>query len=309
MKNKSKNQKSIYFRNSSSKNSFDFIKLIALLLLLFITPIKSLAHDIGTCDTSIEGSFLYDRENKAFIGCDGNQWVLLGEANKKNDRYTKLLLHFDGADESTLFTDSSSSAHTVTNNGNVQIDATRNYFGGASVHFDGAGDYLSINNHADFQLGNDSFTIDGWIYYDESIGDTANRMLLSKDGGTANYNTSTGIEYHLYVSFTGSLIFNWNNGGIADAVRSSVSIKSKQWQHFAIVNDSANDVIKMFLDGKQVGVNEVAVSVSNVATTNLRIGDNGSSNPEWIGNIDEFQISKGIARWSQNFVSPEKPNN
>lgn len=268
-----------------------------------------MAHDEGTCDESIEGSFLYDRENKAFVGCDGDQWVLLGKVEQKIDTYIKLLLHFDGADGSTLFFDESSNAHTLTSNGNVQIDATRNKFGGSSAKFDGTGDHLSINNHADFQFESDSFTIDGWIYYDEAIGAKANRMLLSKDGGTANYNTSTGIEYHLYVSFTGSLTFNWNKGGSAGAVASTVSITPNRWQHFAIVNDSANDIIKIFLDGKEAGVNEVSVSISSVATTTLRIGDNGTGNPEWIGNIDEFQISKGVARWTQNFAAPEKPRN
>lgn len=94
-----------------------------------------------------------------------------------------------------------------------------------------------------------------------------------------------------------------------DAVSSAVSITPRKWQHFAIVNDSSNDVIKMFLDGEQMGINTGAVSVSNVAVTTLRIGDNGSSNPEWIGNIDELRISKGIARWTQNFVPPENPTN
>src|SRR5262249_46503407 len=34
----------------------------------------------------------------------------------------KLLLHFDGADASTTFTDSSGNAHTFTANGNAQLD-------------------------------------------------------------------------------------------------------------------------------------------------------------------------------------------
>jgi len=101
----------------------------------------------------------------------------------------------------------------------------------------------------------------------------------------------------------------WEEAGGWSTSVSVVSIKPKQWQHFAIVNDSANDVIKMFLDGNQVGVNEVAVSISDIANATLRIGDNGSSNPEWIGNIDEFKISKGTARWTQNFAPPERPSN
>jgi hypothetical protein len=301
--------KLIYFQKSTKSNWINVTRLLTLSCFLLVASTISMAHDALTCDENIEGSFLYDRANKAFIGCDGNQWVLFGEANKKKDAFTKLLLHFDGAGESTIFIDDSSESHSVTTHGNAQIDATRNKFGGASGKFDGKEDHLSIDNHTDFQFGDDSFTIDGWIYYDEPIGNTANRMLFSKDGGTANYYTPTGIEYHLYVSFTGALTFNWNEGGTAGEVVSTVSITPKKWQHFAVVNDSAINAIKIFLDGKQVGLNNVKVSISEVAVTTLRIGDNGSGNPEWIGSIDEFQISKEIARWTESFAPPEKPNN
>ncbi len=301
--------KNIFKNHNQNPSINNWLLSLTFLLFLSTMPATSLAHETGACDDAIEGSILYDRGSKAFIGCDGDQWVLLGTAEPKNDANTKLVLHFDGNDGSTLFKDDSSSAHTVTANGNAQIDASRNKFGGASANFDGVGDYLSITNHADFQFGSDSFTIEGWIYYNEAIGTTANRMLFSKDGGTANYNISTGIEYHCFVSFIGILTFNWNKGGSFDTVASKVSIKPNKWQHFAIVNDSANNVIKIFLDGQVVGVRKTSVTISPVAITTFRIGDNGSGNPEWIGNIDEFQISKGAARWTQNFVAPEKPHN
>src|SRR3990167_9944086 len=76
---------------------------------------------------------------------------------------TKFLLHCDGTDAATTFTDSSVSAHTVTAVGNAQIDTAEKKFGTASGLFDGAGDYLSIPDHADFDLSGGIWTVDGWF--------------------------------------------------------------------------------------------------------------------------------------------------
>ena len=44
-----------------------------------------------------------------------------------------LLLHCDGSDASTTFTDSSSNGHTVTASNDAQIDTAQSKFGGASA--------------------------------------------------------------------------------------------------------------------------------------------------------------------------------
>lgn len=45
------------------------------------------------------------------------------------DTDTKLMAHYDGTDGSTTFTDSSTSARTLTANDNVQIDTAQSKFG------------------------------------------------------------------------------------------------------------------------------------------------------------------------------------
>jgi hypothetical protein len=62
------------------------------------------------------------------------------------DSYTKLLLHMNGADAPTVFTDSSLSGNTVTVAGNAQIDTAQSKFGGASGLFDG-NDALTLPNN------------------------------------------------------------------------------------------------------------------------------------------------------------------
>src|SRR3990167_5787652 len=74
---------------------------------------------------------------------------------------TKLLLHMDGADASTTFTDEV--GHVFTPAGNAQIDTAQSKFGGASGLFDGTGDYITTPNSADFDPGTGSFTAEMWI--------------------------------------------------------------------------------------------------------------------------------------------------
>jgi hypothetical protein len=69
----------------------------------------------------------------------------------------------DGADNSTTFTDSSPTAHTVTRSGDAKISTTQSQFGGASAYFDGTGDYLTVANSEAFNFGSGDFTIDCWI--------------------------------------------------------------------------------------------------------------------------------------------------
>ncbi|MCH7827478.1 MAG: hypothetical protein IIC75_05850 [Bacteroidetes bacterium] len=76
------------------------------------------------------------------------------------DNFTKLMLHMNGTDTSTVFTDDSASAHSVTANGNAQIDTAQSVFGGASGLFDGTGDYLSIPDNADFDVGGGDWCVD-----------------------------------------------------------------------------------------------------------------------------------------------------
>src|SRR3989338_6322305 len=80
-----------------------------------------------------------------------------------HDSYTKLMLHMEGADAGTTFTDTETTPKAVTANGNAQIDTAQSKFGGASGLFDGAGDYLTIPSSSAFDFGTGNFTIDFWV--------------------------------------------------------------------------------------------------------------------------------------------------
>ena len=63
-----------------------------------------------------------------------------------------LLLHCNGADESTAFIDTSNSAHTITANGNAQVDTSEKKFGSGSLLLDGSNDSLSALDNIDWSF-------------------------------------------------------------------------------------------------------------------------------------------------------------
>ena len=86
-------------------------------------------------------------------------WIITGSEKTPVDPQfgsVSLLLHGDGANGSTTIVDSSPTPKTVTAFGDAQISTAQSKFGGASIAFDGTGDYLSAND-GDLVLGTGSF--------------------------------------------------------------------------------------------------------------------------------------------------------
>src|SRR3990167_9675179 len=110
--------------------------------------------------------------------------------NGGNDAFTKLLLHCDGVDAATSFPDVSASAHTVTANGNAQVDTAQSKFGGASLIVDGTGDYLSVPDHADWDFGTGDFTVDFWFRRNGTQGAFSN--MVSSFNGASGWHIAFG---------------------------------------------------------------------------------------------------------------------
>lgn len=89
---------------------------------------------------------------------------------------TALLLHMEGANNSTAFTDSSNLLKTVTPSGDAKISTAQSKWGSGSGYFDGTGDFLTVNENA-FDLGvistSTHMTLDLWVYPTSITGDAA----------------------------------------------------------------------------------------------------------------------------------------
>lgn len=218
------------------------------------------------------------------------------------DNYTKLLLHCDGADGSTNFIDSSFSGKTITAVGNAQIDTAQYKFGGASALFDGNGDYLSIPDSDDWAFGSGDFTIDFWVRFNALPADGKRASFYYQLDSTSNdimfdlANNNGVYIWRFLVYISGSSIIN---------VQKSATISVATWYHMAVVRNG-NDYM-IFQNGTQVGATVTDTDTIPDYISTLRIGDRPLTDYSFNGWLDEYRISKGIARWTSNFTPPTRP--
>lgn len=205
---------------------------------------------------------------------------------------TVLLLHCDGADGSTTFTDVK--GHVVTANGNAQISTAQSKFGGASAAFGGFVDYLTTPYGSDWGLSGYSgdFTLECWIY---STG-TGGGVLLTRTGATF---------CTIYLSLISSAIyFQASKGaGAWDVSINTGPLTLNAWHHIAATRHG--NIFRVFLDGTQKAT--VTVSGALMTDTNpLTIGrDPGGA--AFAGYLDEVRITKGAALYTADFTPPSAP--
>lgn len=217
-----------------------------------------------------------------------------------NDTFTKLLLHMSGVGSSTTFIDSRStgSPNICTAAGNTQIDTSQSKFGGSSGLFDGNGDYISIPDSADWDLTGD-FTIDCWIRL-SAIG-KEHTMCARVGGGNAEIlmriDGSNRLDCFIR-SGTGG-------GAILGRLQPTDTHTTGVWYHIAYVRSGSN--FYLFRNGVQLATTTSATAGGNTAFA-LSVGGRSDSAPDSVtGWLDEFRLSKGIARWTGAFTPPVAP--
>ncbi|MBP2631260.1 MAG: hypothetical protein H6Q70_1888 [Firmicutes bacterium] len=192
------------------------------------------------------------------------------------DKYTVSLLHFDDG-----FKDETGKVWTAKNSAAVSTDQSK--FGESSLFLNGS-QYLNAEIQSDFKFGTGDFTAECWIYpvsFSSSwnvIFDT--RKIVS---------SGTGFCLCLYKGALSVVIDNNTRISTGNASLNS-------WQHVAITR--ANGFLYQFLNGKLVYSEELTNDISDGYAY---IGENINVAFPFDGYIDEFRISKGIARWTEDF--------
>jgi len=207
----------------------------------------------------------------------------------------KLLLHMDGTNGSTTFTDNSSSSHTVTVAGNAQLSTTLNRFGTASGIFTGAFGSLYLDGSSDFAFGTGDFTTEFWIYLNGGTG-VVQSLYDSRDSFGA-------IAPRIYKSATEKLMY-FTAG--ADKITGTTSMTQGVWHHVAL--SRYNGSTKLFLNGVQEGSTYTDTNnYVNGATSRPWLSADGAFGGSYIyGNLDELRVTKGVARYKNNFAVPVK---
>jgi len=209
------------------------------------------------------------------------------------DTYTKVLLHCDGNDSGTTFTDSSLFAHMFTAAGNAQIDTAQAKFGGASALFDGTGDSVNADGHADFAFGTGDFTIDFWV----RLAATGVQYVLYDSRGIGE----NGTQPLVFKNASDVLIYQ--HDALA-RITGTTALTADTWHHVALARSGTST--KLFLNGTQEGSTYTDSNNYVVGASRPILGISGSTGTTSALNgwLDEVRVSKGTARWTSNFASP-----
>jgi len=212
------------------------------------------------------------------------------------DTDTKLMLHMDGTDASTTFTDSSSVAKTGTAKGGAQIDTAVYKFVTAGGLFDGTGDYVTFSDSTDWDLGTGAFTIDFWYKSSDSAG--IEGLFGQAVDGTNFWGMSCAFN-------DGECYIRYYNAGAADVSTTFTVTQDTDWHHWAVTKSGTS--IRLFKDGGLLGTVTDASSFGTLAA-NFDVGRcmHLSSEVDYTttGSLDEFRFVKGTAVWTANFTAP-----
>jgi hypothetical protein len=194
----------------------------------------------------------------------------------------------------TAFTDLSSAPKTLANTGGaISTAQIKNGAGSGLFNISGGTNVLRIDDNAGFgfQEG-DSFTVECW-YYPTSFG--AYNYIISKGSGNAFREWALGV--------TGSAVVWYRKTGGDISFAPSATVSLNQWTHLAAVCDGTN--VTLFKDGVSLGSTEWGTPDGY-----------GNFQPLWLmqfldfrniahearGYIDNVRITKGVARYTDNFT-------
>lgn len=199
------------------------------------------------------------------------------------------LLHFDGADGSTVFTDVTGKVWTA--GGGSELDTSNPKFGTAAGLFNGSNSLIYTPDHADFHFGSGDFTVEMWI--DPSVLSGYGTLFAKWDGGSGGrsfilYHNGTGLEF--YFSTTGS------DSVLALSAAGALST-SGGYVHLVIVRDGAT--LRAYVGGVQVATYAVGTTAFAPGTGSpfCYSGQTPAAFGWYNGLSDEARVTKGVCRY------------
>jgi hypothetical protein len=204
-----------------------------------------------------------------------------------------LLLHFDGANGSTTFTDIGKNQLVATAIGYPQID-TDGRFNGALDATAGSVSYATTTSQFSFD---GDFTIEFWYFL--------NAGNAQRNSFVNHYTDAEHDAFLINGEADNSCAVLFSETGVGwDAGFYTVSLVENAWTHLAVVR--AGDQLIVFSNG--IEVERATSAITFAGAEKLQIGGNDPWISDYLnGYIDELRIVKGRAVYTANFTPPTGP--
>ena len=213
------------------------------------------------------------------------------------------LLHFDGDQGSTSFPDQTGRSWVA--EGSARISTENKVFGSGSGRFDGTPNTRIVSAASpDFFLGTEDFCIEASVYI-------SGNSALSSGGArhaaifTVARPQSASLEFLILGDSikTGTGLALWNG---ATLISVPGEIVHGEWHYLAVTRHGS--VFRFWLNGSQLGSDQTSTITFGSATFNAFIGGSAVPGYNYILNgwVDELRITKGVARYTENFTPPDK---
>lgn len=217
-----------------------------------------------------------------------------------NDKYTKILLHFDGDDGDKTVKDNSPSRHKWTfHNGSVLSSAAFKFNDASLFCTTTPDDGITAPDHDDFTLNNHDFTIEGWFKFITFGSQRVFAGQLDVAGGP-NINSAWYLE-----RTSGNIIRAIVIKGTSETVVTGTTVFSTDVGFIHIAFVRRGNILNLFINGVKEGGDVAFTGQVNNSAAKFGIGRAGDFfGSAMQGYIDEFRLSVGIARYTANFTPP-----
>lgn len=205
-----------------------------------------------------------------------------------------VLGHFEGTNGDTSFTVNSM---TFTRTNTAKISSTDKKYGSTSIWGDGNKDRFVYSSGGTpstaFELANSSqdFTVEAWVLRESSNGGSGNRYFID------TRSSSSDNGWTIYTDASGNVVFFTANSARATA---SGLASMDVWAHIAVCRRGGQ--MRLFYNGTQHTTSTASYTTACNAPGTVKFGVlSDVFNTDWPGYIDEFRITKGVARYATSF--------
>ena len=206
-------------------------------------------------------------------------------------------------DGTTVFADQSTSAKTLTANGQAQYDTAQAPTGmTSSMLLDGTGDYLSSLDSIDWTMAAGDFTVEWMIRFNGVV--SSQFSAFNQDAGSS---PNRGWGWYRNGAASAISWYTPDGSSVVQKTLDNWSPAGDTWYHYAVCRNGNN--LRHFVDGVQVGANADVTGASYADVTASFVigawpGLGGFGLNGWISN---FRLTKGVARYTAAFTPPSLP--